>query len=73
MDLGISGRTALVFGGSKGMGRACAKHLAQAGVSVCIAARTESTLAQAAVELGQGNPWPVRHVVADITTRRWTR
>jgi 3-oxoacyl-[acyl-carrier protein] reductase len=68
MDLGIEGRTALVFGGSKGMGRACAQHLAQAGVQVWIAARTEATLAQAAAELSQGAAQPVRYVVADITT-----
>ena len=68
MDLGIAGRTALVFGGSKGMGRACAQHLAQAGVAVCIAARTEATLAQAAAALSIGVPLPVRYVVADITT-----
>ncbi len=68
MDLGIAGRKALVFGGSKGMGRACASHLARAGVQVCIAARTEATLAQAAAELGAAGPQPVRWVVADITT-----
>lgn len=68
MDLGIAGRTALVFGGSKGMGRACALHLARAGVQVCIAARTEATLAQAAAELGAATSAPVRWVVADITT-----
>lgn len=68
MDLGISGRTALVFGGSKGMGRACAQHLARAGASVCIAARTESTLTRAAAELSADSALPVRYVVADITT-----
>lgn len=68
MDLGIAGRTALVFGGSKGMGHACAQHLAQAGVQVCIAARTEATLVQAAAELQAATHQPVRWVVADITT-----
>jgi len=67
MDLGIAGRTALVFGGSKGLGRACARHLAAAGVQVWIAARTEATLAEAAAALTQETGTPVRYVVADIT------
>lgn len=67
MDLGISGRTALVFGGSKGLGRACARHLAAAGVQVCIAARTEATLVEAAAALSRETGVAVRHVVADIT------
>lgn len=68
MDLGIAGKTALVFGGSKGMGRACARHLAEAGVRVCIAARGEAPLAQAAAELSRLGPQTVSYVVADITT-----
>lgn len=67
MDLGIAGRTALVFGGSKGLGRACARHLASAGVQVCIAARTEATLVEAAAALSRETGTLVRHVVADIT------
>lgn len=69
MDLGIQGRRALVFGGSKGMGRACARQLASEGVLVVIAARTESTLAQAATEITAATGTEVRHVVADITTQ----
>ncbi|ULX53929.1 oxidoreductase [Cupriavidus taiwanensis] len=68
MELGIAGRHALVFGGSKGMGRACAQQLAAEGVKVCIAARTESTLAAAATEIGAATGGDVRYVVADITT-----
>lgn len=68
MDLGIAGTTALVFGGSKGMGRACARHLAEAGVRVCITARGEAPLAQAAAELSRLGPQTVSHAVADITT-----
>lgn len=68
MDLGIAGRHALVFGGSKGMGRACAHQLAAEGVKVFIAARTESTLAAAAAEIGAATGGDVRYVVADITT-----
>lgn len=67
MDLGIAGRHALVFGGSKGMGRACAQQLAAEGVKVFIAARTESTLAAAAAEIGAATGGDVSYVVADIT------
>jgi len=67
MNLGIDGRSALVFGGSKGLGYACAQHLAAAGVNVCIAARTESTLIEAARRLGEATGRPVQYVVADIT------
>ncbi len=68
MDLGIAGRTALVFGGSKGMGRACALELAREGVQVVIAARTVATLEQAAAELSAETGSTVRWVSADMTT-----
>lgn len=68
MDLGITGRSALLFGASKGMGRACAQRLSQEGVDVVIAARTEATLVQAAAEISAVSGRPVRYVVADITT-----
>ena len=44
MDLGISGRKALVCGASAGLGYACAEALAREGVELVIAARTEATL-----------------------------
>ena len=68
MDLGIQGRQALVFGGSRGMGRACALRFAQEGVGVTIAARTRETLQRAAEEMSAQTGNPVRFVVADITT-----
>ena len=68
MDLGIQGRKALVFGGSKGMGRACARELSAEGVEVVIAARTPATLEQAAAEIAAETGTPVRWVSADITT-----
>jgi 3-oxoacyl-[acyl-carrier protein] reductase len=48
MDLGIAGRKALVCAASKGLGRGCAEALAQEGVEVTIAARTESAVRLAA-------------------------
>jgi 3-oxoacyl-[acyl-carrier protein] reductase len=69
MDLGIAGRTALVWGGSKGMGYACALRLAQEGVKVTIAARTESTLAAAAAAINQAcGRQAANYAVADIRT-----
>ena len=39
MDLGLAGRVALVTGGSKGIGRACARGLAAEGCRLAITAR----------------------------------
>ena len=47
MELGISGKTALVGGGSKGLGFACAKALALEGVNVVICSRTRKNLIKA--------------------------
>jgi len=51
MDLGIAGKTAVVCGGSSGLGKAIASALAKEGVDVTIIARDESTLASAAAEI----------------------
>ena len=68
MDLGIHGRRALVFGGSRGMGRACARQLSLEGVHVTIAARTQSTLDTAVREISSETGGTVVAVVADIAT-----
>jgi len=43
MDLGIRGKTALLVGASKGLGKACALALAHEGVDVTIVARKRDT------------------------------
>ena len=44
MDLGIKGRTALVLGGSKGIGRQIALDLADAGANVIVVARGQAAI-----------------------------
>jgi 3-oxoacyl-[acyl-carrier protein] reductase len=70
MDLGISGKNALVCGASKGLGRACAEALAKEGVNVTLVARNAATLESTASEIRQhaGAQVKVTVVAADITT-----
>ncbi len=51
MDLGLAGKTALITGGSAGIGLACATMLAGEGVAVAIAGRDPARLAAAAASL----------------------
>src|SRR5579863_10327311 len=51
MDLGITGRKAIVCASSRGLGFACAKALAEAGCEVVINGRNEAQLATAAAAL----------------------
>ena len=44
MDLNLRGRTALITGASKGIGRACAEALAEEGVNVILVSRTQTDL-----------------------------
>ena len=39
MDLGLNNRVAIIGGGSRGLGRACALLLAQEGAKVAISSR----------------------------------
>ena len=52
MDFKIKGKTALVMGGSSGIGEAIARTLIQEGVKVAICARNENNLQKAASAMG---------------------
>ena len=47
----LTGRVAIVTGAGKGIGRACALALAQAGADVALAARTPADLEAVAAEI----------------------
>ena len=51
MDLQLTGKTALITGGSKGLGRGTAETLAAEGCHLHLAARTEADLEKARTEL----------------------
>jgi 3-oxoacyl-[acyl-carrier protein] reductase len=54
MDLGISGKTALVTGASQGIGRAIAIGLAREGARVTVVARSADKLEAVVTEMGGG-------------------
>lgn len=68
MDLGISGRHALVCGGSKGLGLAAARSLAREGVQLTLVARSADTLAAAAQALADETGVTARIIAADLTS-----
>lgn len=68
MDLKIKGKTALMAGGSAGMGRATAERLAEAGANLFISARGEERLNKAAEEISAKYGANVTPIVADSST-----
>lgn len=66
MDLGIRGKTALVCGASRGLGRGCAEALAAEGVAVTVVARRADVLEQAAQAIRDAGG-SVTAVACDIT------
>ena len=67
MDLGLSGRVAIVAAASKGLGRAVAEELACEGAHVAICARTPITLAEAAANIQKSTGREVFHQALDVT------
>ena len=68
MDLGIEGRTALICGSSRGLGRACAEALAREGVHVVLNARGREALDATAIEIAKIGRGRVSAVAADLST-----
>ena len=67
MDLGITGRRALVTGASSGLGLATARALAANGVSVVLASRSRERLDTAATTIVPSDGATVHVAVADVS------
>lgn len=69
MDLGLKDKVAVVTGSSRGLGLASARSLAAEGCRVCVCARGEGRLREAAQEVAAagGDGKKVISVVADVT------
>jgi NAD(P)-dependent dehydrogenase (short-subunit alcohol dehydrogenase family) len=65
----LSGKVALVTGGSKGLGKAMARGLAEAGADIVISSRHEDELRSALDEILRGTNRRGRYVVADMSRR----
>ena len=80
-EFGLEGRNALVTGGGRGIGRAIALTLAEAGANVAVTARTMSQVEQVAnevrelnrgshaVQVDVGNADAVKRMVAEVTAQ----
>ena len=67
MNLKLNSRTALVCGGSQGLGLATAKELALLGANVIIASRTADTLAEALKQLDTNGGQQHHYLVVDLS------
>src|SRR5712671_1071953 len=68
MDLGIAGRKAIVCASSRGLGRACAERLAEAGCEVVLNGLNRDRLEAAAADLRKATGAKITAVTADVAT-----
>ena len=67
MDLGLSGKVAVITGGSEGIGRAAARSLGREGARVVVCARREDVLNRAAGELAEETDAEIVPIAADVS------
>ncbi|MGB6547314.1 MAG: SDR family NAD(P)-dependent oxidoreductase, partial [Xanthobacteraceae bacterium] len=67
MDLGLKDRVAIITGGSRGIGKACAKELLAEGACVVLVSKDPAANAAAAEELGKLYPNRVLGVPTELT------
>ncbi|QFT31225.1 Bacilysin biosynthesis oxidoreductase YwfH [Labrenzia sp. THAF82] len=69
MDLGLSGKKAIICASSRGLGRGCAEALAEAGCDIVLNGRNESVLAATKAAIQERYDVSVQSVAADVSTR----
>src|SRR5579862_8577307 len=69
MDLGIAGRKAIVCASSRGLGRACATRLAEAGCEVVVNGLDAKRLDATAADIRKATGAKVQAVAADVSTQ----
>ncbi|MDQ2082313.1 SDR family oxidoreductase [Xanthobacteraceae bacterium Astr-EGSB] len=69
MDLGIAGRKAIVCASSRGLGRACAQRLAEAGCEVVVNGVNAERLEKTAADIRAATGAKITAVVADVATK----
>ena len=69
IDYELKGKSAIVTGGSDGLGRATAKKLAQEGANVVICARREKHLMDTAKSISEETSGSVIGIQADVTSK----
>lgn len=68
MQISLDGRTALITGGSLGIGRAIGRRYAHAGGNVALVARRSDVLDDAVADISEGARGAVMAVAADVMT-----
>ncbi|MDA0788755.1 MAG: SDR family oxidoreductase [Proteobacteria bacterium] len=66
MDLGVSGKVAIITGGSNGIGRAAAERLSREGALVALVSRTQADLDQVAGEISGESGHEVIGIATDV-------
>ncbi len=69
MDLGISGRKAIVCASSRGLGKGCAMALAEAGCEIVLNGRDTEALAATETEIRDRFGVKVTSIAADVSTK----
>lgn len=68
MDLGLTGKKAIVCASSRGLGKGCAQALAEAGCDIVLNGRTEAVLEETRKEIQDRYNVSVLSIVADVSS-----